>query len=180
MRRIIADLPEGICTVGVFVNEGFDRIMRTVVTGCLKAVQLHGAEPPELVAALAAEGLLVIKALFVNGQPALDAASRYPAAAFLVECAGGVLPGGNAMSWTWSDARRISSGRPVVLAGGLTPANVQSAIAAANPDAVDVSSGVEESPGRKDIAKVAAFCRAVSTCRNATGRNVFNVTAGRH
>jgi phosphoribosylanthranilate isomerase len=174
IRRITSALPASVCPVGVFVNDAFDRIMQTVSVGGLRAVQLHGHEAPELVEALSAEGLIVIKALFVNGNPGLDTATCYPAAAFLVECAGGPLPGGNALQWNWSDTRRIPSDRPVVLAGGLTPENVQNAIAAGNPDAVDVSSGVEVRPGHKDIDKVAAFCRAVASCKKVDGQRVFD------
>jgi phosphoribosylanthranilate isomerase len=173
IRSITSALPENVCPVGVFVNERFERIMEVVNIGGLRAVQLHGQEAPTLVEALSAEGLIVIKALFVNGHPGLDQAPRYPAAAFLVECAGGRLPGGNAMQWDWSEARRIPSAQPVVLAGGLTPANIRQAIAAGNPDALDVSSGVEIGPGRKDIGKVAAFCRAVAACRKIDARKVF-------
>lgn len=173
MQRITADLPEAICTVGVFVNASFGHIMQTVEAGGLKAVQLHGRETPDLVAALAAEGVLVVKALFANGRPSFAAASRYPAAAFLVEAAGGPLPGGNAMDWRWAEARGVSADRPLVLAGGLTPDNVHEAIRAARPDAVDVSSGVEVHPGRKDPAKVAAFCQAVTACRYPRRHDLF-------
>lgn len=162
IRRITSCLPDSVCPVGVFVNETFERIMQAITVGRLRAVQLHGSEPPELAEALLGEGLIVIKALFVNGQPALEAARRYRASAFLVECAGGPLPGGNAMGWNWSDARQLPSDQPVVLAGGLTPDNIQEAISAGRPAVVDVSSGVESTPGRKDIEKVAAFCQAVA------------------
>ena len=173
MRLITSNLPANVCPVGVFVNENFEKIMATVETGRLRAVQLHGQESPDLVEALSAEGLIVIKALFVDGRPALDQAARYPASGFLVECAGGPLPGGNALQWTWSDARRISSDRPVVLAGGLSPENVGEAIEAGIPDAVDVSSGVETAPGQKDIDKVTAFCRAVAANDQITPRRIF-------
>lgn len=173
MRRITSALPESVCTIGVFVNEGFERIMETVLVGGLRGVQLHGQEPPELVEALSGQGLVVIKALFVNGTPGLDQAPRYRASAFLVECAGGPLPGGNAMQWDWSAVRHTPGDIPVVLAGGLTPANVAHAIAAGRPDAVDVSSGVERAPGRKDIDRVAAFCRAVAAGPKVSTRRVF-------
>jgi phosphoribosylanthranilate isomerase len=173
IRAITSALPKNVCPVGVFVNESFERIMATASVGGLRAVQLHGREAPALVEALSAEGLIVIKALFINGHPDLDQARHYPADGFLVECAGGRLPGGNAMQWDWSAARGISMQRPVVLAGGLTPDNILQAIAAANPDAVDVSSGVEIAPGRKDAGKVAAFCQAVAACRGFSARKVF-------
>ena len=173
MRRITSALPQYVCAVGVFVNESFKRIMEAVTAGGLRGVQLHGQETPELVAALSAEGLVVIKALFVNGTPGLEQAPRYRASAFLVECAGGPLPGGNALQWDWSVARSIPGDVGVVLAGGLTPANVGQAIASGRPDAVDVSSGVERAPGRKDIDQVAAFCRAVAANRQPGSRRVF-------
>lgn len=173
IRRITSALPQSVCPVGVFVNEGFERIMQAASVGGLRAVQLHGQEAPDLVEALSAEGLIVIKALFVNARPGLEHVTRYPAAAFLVECAGGPLPGGNAMQWNWSDARRLSRKRPVILAGGLTPDNIRLALASGNPDAVDVSSGVESAPGRKDIGKVKAFCQIVATCRKTGARKVF-------
>lgn len=173
IRRITARLPDKVCPVGVFVNENLARIMRAVDIGGLRAVQLHGNETPALVKALSGEGLIVIKALFISGSPALETAHRYPATAFLVECAGGPLPGGNAMDWNWSDARQLPSDQPVLLAGGLTPDNVKIAIAAGGPAAVDVSSGVEIRPGCKDINKVAAFCRAVATSEKTGRKKIF-------
>jgi len=173
IRAITRRLPAHICPVGVFVNESYARIMQAVDTGGLRAVQLHGQEEPDLVDRLADAGLVVIKALFVNAAPPLEAAHRFRPAAFLVECAGGPLPGGNALAWNWSDARKVSAAWPVVLAGGLTPQNIQDAIAAGRPDAVDVSSGVEIAPGRKDIEKVTAFCQAVAACGDSSGRPLF-------
>jgi phosphoribosylanthranilate isomerase len=173
IRRITTRLPDKVCPVGVFVNENLGRIMQAADIGGLRAVQLHGNEDPGLVKALCGEGLIVIKALFVNGNPALETAHRYPATAFLVECAGGPLPGGNAMDWNWSEAQQLRSHQPVLLAGGLTPDNVKKAIAAGSPAAVDVSSGVEIHPGCKDIDKVAAFCQAVATCGKTSRKRIF-------
>jgi phosphoribosylanthranilate isomerase len=160
--RITRVLPKTVCPVGVFVNASYETIMPTAETAGLRAVQLHGKESPDLVERLANSGLTVIKALFVNANPGFDAFDRYPAAsAYLVECVGGPLPGGNALGWNWSAARSLADIRPVVLAGGLTPANIAAAIADARPDAVDVSSGVEHQPGRKDLVKVRALIQAV-------------------
>jgi phosphoribosylanthranilate isomerase len=150
--------------IGVFVNESYDVIMEKVHRCGLSGAQLHGRETPELVARLSGEGILVVKALFVGGNPDLDSAGSYAAPAYLVECARGPLPGGNAMTWDWESARPFGTSHPMVLAGGLSPENVAEAIDTARPAGVDVSSGVESSPGRKDLDKVARFIRAVKAC----------------
>ena len=160
-RAIVDALPAAVATVGVFVNADFAEIMARV-GGCgLSMVQLHGTESPALVERLHAEGVGVIKALFMGGEPGLAAAGCYAADAFLVECSGGPLPGGNAMAWDWGAAREFGQHRPLVLAGGLTPDNAADAIRAGRPAAIDVSSGVEVSPGRKDAKKVARLTAAV-------------------
>lgn len=161
-RRITLSLPPEVVPTGVFVNAGFDTIMNRVRHCGLGAVQLHGQEPPDLAARLQAEGLIVLKALFLEKEPTLSRADRYPGIALLVEHGGGRLPGGNARAWDWSAARRLGETHPLVLAGGLSPQNVAAAAAATRPDAVDVSSGVEQSPGRKDLVRVAAFFKALS------------------
>ncbi len=173
IRDITLALPDTICKVGVFVNERYERLLRAADIGGLQAVQLHGQEDPDLVDSRVDHGLVVIKVLFVNGNPGLDMASHYNPSAFLVECAGGPLPGGNAMVWNWAEARSLGGDLPVVLAGGLTPENVGQAIDTGRPDAVDVSSGVEIQPGNKDLAKVTAFCQTVAASRERPCRKVF-------
>jgi phosphoribosylanthranilate isomerase len=160
--------------VGVFVNASFREIMRKVEACFLTAVQLHGQESPELVQRLRNQGLLVIKGLFVKGDPHIDGAGRYNATAFLVECGQGKLPGGNAMAWNWGAALEFGERHPLILAGGLNPENVSMAVASANPLAVDVSSGVEIAPGDKDLKKVTAFIDAVRLpSSGAPHRTVF-------
>ncbi len=161
-REIRRALPSAVACVGVFVDAPVAHMLAVAAETGLTAVQLHGNETPEVVQHLRREGLLVIKALFAEREPRFDQAPRYPAAAFLVECGRGVLPGGNALTWEWGGAADLGSRYPVSLAGGLTPGNVAQAIRAARPDAVDVSSGVESAPGRKDLRKVADFIAAVS------------------
>lgn len=161
-RRICRALPEKVSKVGVFVNESFSTIMRKVEYVGLTAVQLHGKESPELVTGLRKENIPVIKALFDGGEPAIGDAHKYGASGFLLECARGKLPGGNAMAWNWEKANGFEY--PFALAGGLSPENIADAIRACSPRAVDVSSGVEASPGKKDIAKAEAFIKAVSKC----------------
>lgn len=179
--RITRILPNDVCPVGIFVDEPYETIMPMAETAGLCAVQLHGRETPALAERLAASGFAVIKALFVNGTPGLKDAARYAAAsAYLLECAGGPLPGGNALAWDWSAARALNTAQPIVLAGGLGPENVARAIADAQPDAVDVSSGVETAPGRKDLDKVRALFRSVEQTRlTRPARKVFTPHAPR-
>lgn len=164
-KEICSALPDDIITIGVFVNESFAEIMRIAEYCRLKAIQLHGQETPDLVKRLKKEGLKVIKALFVEGTPSIHESNNYAASAYLVECGKGALPGGNALTWSWSQALDFGKKHPLILAGGLTPENAAIAIKAGMPDAVDVSSGVESSPGRKDLNKVRAFIEAVSRCK---------------
>jgi phosphoribosylanthranilate isomerase len=161
-RDIRRALPPQVACVGVFVDEPFECILAVAAETGITAVQLHGNEPPELVSRLQREGLFVIKALFADRQPGIELAPRYPAAAILAECGRGPLPGGNAQAWDWGRAAALGSRRPLILAGGLTPGNAAQALRAALPDALDVSSGVEAVPGRKDLAKVKHFIAAVA------------------
>lgn len=166
-------LPE-ITRVGVFVNETFETIMAVTESCGLNAIQLHGSESPELVDQIKSRGLTVIKGLYMKHPPLFSDADQYRASAYLLECEKGVLPGGNALAWNWHDARPFGESHPFVLAGGLDFENVEKAVMAARPDAVDVSSGVESSPGRKDIEKVKAFFQAVNKCRIHTRpRRIF-------
>lgn len=160
-RDISRAVAPEVNTVGVFVNATFTAIIKIVDTCHLSAVQLHGQESPLLINRLQAEGVNVIKALFVDGRPSPQRAADYPASAFLVECAQGPLPGGNAAIWNYASVKKYDSIRPLILAGGLTLQNVSQAIETAEPDAVDVSSGVESRPGIKAMDKVSAFIALV-------------------
>ncbi|HOV85772.1 MAG TPA: phosphoribosylanthranilate isomerase [Syntrophobacteraceae bacterium] len=174
-REICGDLPGSVTRVGVFVQEGYDSILRRIESCGINAVQLHGGEDPELVRHLTREGILVIKTLFANGTPGIEDSASYAASAFLIECRGGPLPGGNARTWDWSRAAPLAGRYPLVLAGGLAPENVSDAMSRALPDALDVSSGVEISPGRKDLQKVREFLEAVrSTPSSRTLRRIFS------
>jgi len=173
-RDICAATPDHVKTVGVFVDETFSSIMAYVEYCHLSTVQLHGKEPPELVRRLRRENIHVLKALFADGYPTFDDAPKYPASAFLVECGRGKHPGGNALAWNWEAAKNFGKEYPLILAGGLDPENVVPAVQMSAPWAVDVSSGVESAPGRKDFSKVAAFMKAVSGCGfKKHAKNIF-------
>jgi phosphoribosylanthranilate isomerase len=167
--RALAEVSGGRAPlVGVFVDAGLEEILRTAAAAGLEMVQLHGREAPELVARVQAAGLPVIKALFERGDPGPEQARRYRPTAFLVECAGGPLPGGNALAWDWGRAAAADC-RPLILAGGLTPGNIGRAVAVARPEAVDVSSGVVRAPGIKDPARIAALMAALRRASGAVG-----------
>lgn len=156
-KEICAAVAQKVKTVGVFVNASADEIIKTVNYCGLDFAQLHGTETSETVEILNQHGIMVIKSLFATKTPGFEEAGKYAAAACLVECGQGTLPGGNAKTWDWAEALPIGQKFPLVLAGGLSPDNIADAITAAQPDAVDVSSGVEASPGKKDLDKVRAF-----------------------
>jgi phosphoribosylanthranilate isomerase len=160
-RRITAGLPPFVLRVGVFVDEQPDVIARISDSVGLDLVQLHGNESPETLAALPRRAL---KAVRVGSDFRPEQALRYSghAAGLLLDSGDADLPGGTGGVFDWAvvDGLRDRLGF-VVLAGGLTPDNVGLAIRTIRPDAVDVSSGVEAAPGRKDPAKMGAFVAAV-------------------
>ncbi len=160
--RAIADaLPPFVHRVGVFVDPTRAEVERAIDAVGLDVVQLHGDEPVEFCRGLPRR---VVKAVRVgDGFRAADAL-RYEgvAAGILLDTRGDDMPGGTGRTFDWTLARAVRAGtRTLMLAGGLTPENVAGAVAAVSPDAVDVSSGVEAAPGRKDAARVRAFVRAV-------------------
>jgi phosphoribosylanthranilate isomerase len=151
--EIIAELPPGVAGVGVFVNEPVDGIRAIVARTGIGAVQLHGDEPPAYADAL---GWPIFRALTVAD--ARGACEAWPDdTTFLLDTIDPVRRGGTGAMVDWDGAAAIARTRRVVLAGGLTPANVADAIGAVRPFGVDVSSGVEESPGVKNFDKVARF-----------------------
>ena len=161
-EEIAAAVNGRAAVVGVFVDEPAGEILQKAQRCGLTGVQLHGRETPAEVTQLKNEGLTVIKALFQKREPSFQSFSRYDPSAFLLECGKGRLPGGTARVWDWTDAQPIAANAPVILAGGLTPENVGQAVRLGRPHAVDVSSGVEASPGKKDLAKIEAFVSAVA------------------
>jgi indole-3-glycerol phosphate synthase len=168
-RRISAALPPFVLRVGVFVDAPREELVRTSEEVGLDVLQLHGQEPPEELGGLPRR---VVKAVHVGEGFALSSALRYQGAAdgILLDSrpGGASAPGGTGVTFDWSLAREVREKVSfLMLAGGLTPDNVARALTAVRPDAVDVSSGVESAPGRKDPAKVRAFVHAVA--RTARG-----------
>ncbi len=159
-RRIVESLPPGVKGYGVFVNEEGPAVVKAVAREAgLSAVQLHGDESPEFCDALG--GLFTIKALRVGPGYEITSARAYSTDAVLLDAYSGEAYGGTGKTFDWAVARatREAVGR-LFLAGGLTPDTVAAAVEAVRPYAVDVCSGVESSPGRKDHALVRRFVEA--------------------
>ena len=160
-RRIADALPPFVVRVGVFVDAPRETLRRTAEEVGLDLLQLHGTESPDSLAGLPRR---VLKAVPVGDGFRPEDAWRFEghAAGVLLDTRSTSAPGGTGRSFDWSVARAVRDRAAfLVLAGGLTPENVAAAIAAVAPDGVDVSSGVESVPGRKDAARVRAFVRAV-------------------
>jgi len=164
-RRISGALPPFVLRVGVFVDAPREELARTAEEVGLDVLQLHGDEPPDALAGLPRR---VVKAVRVGPGFVAEDALRYEGRAdgVLLDTRlpdAGAPPGGTGASFDWSFAREVREKASfLMLAGGLTPQNVAKALSAVRPDAVDVSTGVESSPGRKDPAKVLAFLDAVA------------------
>lgn len=147
--------------VGVFVNPELDEVAKAVEAANLTMVQLNGAEGPQLCAEVARRtGVKVIKAIHVASAAEVHGAEAYRTDFHLFDKRGKGLWGGTGESFDWGLLSEHRSEVPAILAGGLRPDNVAAAIEIAHPHAVDVASGVEAEPGRKDHAAMEAFFEA--------------------
>ncbi len=160
-------VPDGIARVGVFVNAAHEEIARAVEAGGLTCVQIHGDEDPAFCRGLTVEWYRAFR--IGPDSSAADLADRVRAfgkGMFLLDTRAPV-PGGSGITFDWRIAAKISmrlalaSAPRLILAGGLRPENVGEAIRTVRPWGVDVSTGVEAAPGRKDPARIAAFVEAV-------------------
>jgi phosphoribosylanthranilate isomerase len=155
---IIRELPPFIIKAGVFVNAPEEFVFRAIRECGLNLLQFHGDEPPDYCQQF---GLMSLKAFRIRDAASLQALRHYPTDAWLLDAYNPDRLGGTGETFSWELAREAQTwGRPIFLAGGLTPENVAKAIRCARPYGVDVSSGVEAAPGRKDHAKVKAFIQA--------------------
>jgi phosphoribosylanthranilate isomerase len=159
--QIRSKLPKGIQAVGVFVNAKPADINSLRAFVRFDSAQLHGDETPDIVSRVAAS-LPVIKALRVGPNFPDSVFDQYSDVfAFLLDAARAGQYGGTGQTTDWEFARRAAASRRIILSGGLTPENVAEAVRVVRPYAVDVASGVESRPGRKDQAKVQQFIEAV-------------------
>jgi phosphoribosylanthranilate isomerase len=155
-RDIVKRLPPEIITVGVFRDEAPQRVIDILEFAGLKAGQLHGRETPDQARWIKKRVPMVIQA-FPAGDPAVARAREYGVDAILLD---NPTPGSGEV-FDWALAGEAPDGVPVIIAGGLTPDNVGAAVAAVRPWGVDVVTGVEREPGRKDPVKLRAFVAAV-------------------
>ena len=154
-RDIARRLPPEIITIGVFRDHAPSHVVDTVLEAGLRGAQLHGHETPAMAAEIRPKVQTLIVA-FPAGSPAVERFDEYGADAMLLDAAS---PGsGRTFDWSLLDA--VPDNRRLILAGGLNPDNVGEAVARVDPWGVDVSSGVESEPGRKDPRLVQAFVRA--------------------
>ena len=163
---IVAGLPPFVCPVGVFWDHAPEHVAAVVDECGLGAVQLHGAEPPEHVAAMPRP---VLKTIKVREPDDLAQMDRYKPAAFLLDSHARWSEGEARAPIAWTLARSAAARGRVILAAGLTPETVAEAVHVARPWGVDVNSGVEAAPGRKDPAKVARFIRAARAAAEGAG-----------
>ena len=151
-------LPPFVLRVGVFVNPAADLVLRALGDCGLSLLQFHGAETSEFCTQF---GAMSLKAFRIQNAASLASLKNYQTDAFLLDAHSQSGLGGTGEKFNWELAVEAQKfGKPIFLAGGLTPENVADAVRQVQPFAVDVSSGVESAPGKKDIAKVRAFITA--------------------
>jgi phosphoribosylanthranilate isomerase len=164
-RAIAATLPPFVTTVGVFVNQPIEYVTGVASLVRLGAVQLHGDETIEYAAALSRP---VVKAMSLGD----DRVTAWPAqTTVLLDVHDPVRRGGTGRTIDWTAAAAVAAGRRILLAGGLTPDNVAEAVARVRPFGIDVSSGVERTPGVKDHQRLRALFEALHDIRDIATRS---------
>jgi Phosphoribosylanthranilate isomerase len=152
-RKIVGAMPAELVKVGVFVNESVTEVKRIVEYCGFDMIQLHGDESPAYCRDFPASQ--VIKAVELKNDDDFNHASSYDVAAILIDSRHAGLYGGTGKKANWELACRIKNKKPLILSGGLNEGNIAEAIKAVTPNALDINSGVELRPGKKDHAKIA-------------------------
>ncbi len=151
-------LPPHVQRVGVFVNPDAAQVMEAIAACGLNLLQFHGDETSDFCTQF---GLMSVKALRVQNEESIAVLENYHTDAYLLDAHSKSGLGGTGEKFNWDLAIEAQKfGKPIFLAGGLTPENVADAVRQVRPFAVDVSSGVESAPGKKDAAKVRAFIKS--------------------
>jgi len=160
--QVISKLPPFITKVGVFADESPQVISQIIQTCGLNAIQLHGSETPEYCDNIRACGrVTTIKSFRVKDRHSLSPIPEYRVSAYLLDTYVKGKKGGTGETFNWDLAIEAKKYGRIIIAGGLTPGNVAEAIRRVQPYAVDVGSGVEAIPGKKDHAKIKAFIENV-------------------
>ncbi|MEK6713465.1 MAG: phosphoribosylanthranilate isomerase [Nitrospirota bacterium] len=155
-RAIIAKLPVFITSVGVFVDESEDLIRRIIREGGIQILQFHGSESPVLCTRFREK---VIKAIRIKDEESISEMQMYDVDTFLLDTYLDCAKGGTGKTFNWKYAEMAKGNGRIILSGGLNPSNIGDAVRTLKPYGVDVSSGVEISPGKKDHVKIREFVR---------------------
>ncbi|MEK6583626.1 MAG: phosphoribosylanthranilate isomerase [Nitrospirota bacterium] len=155
-RAIIAKLPVFITSVGVFVDESEDLIRRIIREGGIQILQFHGSESPVLCTRFREK---VIKAIRIKDEESISEMQMYDVDTFLLDTYLDCAKGGTGKTFNWKYAEMAKENGRIILSGGLNPSNIGDAVRKLKPYGVDVSSGVEISPGKKDHVKIREFVR---------------------
>ena len=159
--REVADAPPpDVLKVGVFVNAAPKEVLRVAREVGLDYAQLHGDEGPEIVRAVQAGGVPVIKALRVRGAASLEGLERYGADLYLLDAYSEKARGGTGERFDWTVAKTLIGRGNIVVSGGLGPENVGEAVRVFEPYGVDASSSLEDEPGKKNDERVRRFIGA--------------------
>jgi len=171
-KEIIAALPSEVVKVGVFVNQEASAVQQIVDFCGLDLIQLHGDETPEYCSKF--PQIRLIKALFLQNEAALAALMSYRTHAILVDARTREKYGGTGQRADWELAAKVKSSHPLILSGGLNEENIAAALALVSPPAVDINSGVESAPGRKDREKVGRIIELIRNRDEKSGdRTIF-------
>lgn len=165
IRNILKDLPNAVQTIGVFANASLEQIHQIVIETGLTGVQLHGHESPDFCDRLRQilPQIELIKAFRIQSQATLLQTQNYFNCidTLLLDAYHPQQLGGTGHTLDWQSLQQFSPPCSWFLAGGLTPDNIQDALQQLKPDGIDLSSGVERSPGDKDLAKVRQLLKAI-------------------
>lgn len=166
VRDIANELPPSIMKVGIFVDEDAKKVLEIAQECSLEVLQFHGNESPEYCVQFSAEGVAayggkvsykIIKAFRIKDKDSLKGINDYAVDFYMLDTYSSKSKGGTGKSFDWRIIESFEFLKPVILSGGLTPVNVGRAIQDLAPYAVDVSSGVESTPGKKDINLMKKF-----------------------
>jgi phosphoribosylanthranilate isomerase len=157
-RTVIRELPPFVSKVGVFVNANRQTVLDIVKTAGLSLIQLHGDESPAYCDAIP---LPRVKAFRIEPDFEPDRLTAYACSAYLLDTFSEQAHGGTGRTFDWQIAQRAKAMGRIILAGGLNPENIAAAVKTVAPYAVDVSSGIEAKPGKKDATKMKSLFEAV-------------------